>query len=1144
MTLVTYARTFLPLLLFPLSLPAINSLVLYEVDGTTQSSRPTEFGRVFADSENIAQCPQAIVDGTPVGAGSWQADVKTRYASGNAKFAIITLNTSFTANPTSGSSHTVTFQNATCSNTPLSQAQMLAFNSGNWAAQMEIGVSGSSFNTSFENGTISDFCSPGTFNAGPPESCSGSNGGNTEPSGIASTTVVSSPVHSGTKALKLQISTPNTPTSGERMFRWLEPRAMQKGYYSVWINIPQRYVLTGNPVNGHFVNLFQFKTADGISRIDPIWALHINDDDPAHWYLQMIWGDGGFTGAGPHSGDPVSRKAYTQAIKELPVGSWVHLEAYLSQSNAFGGQLTVWQDGTQIFNFTSIKTSYNNCAYNSWCADDEWSVNLYSDGLTPNPAYIYVDDFHIYSVRVRAADMLGGTDPAGAPECGNNYWRSGPVVTTVVVQDCTSTTTYDFGWTWNGTTMASPVTGNASTASLHPIYVLSFYAAQNIVKVESILENTWTGRYQDQKYNFRLESGSPLTISFDHASTLFTHVGRTRWRKIGWSGTAPGKIRIDHNLAHLSSTGALPNYDLTRRASVTTSNPGNYAYSIANFIAGDRADICTTCATAGLGPATPWGGDYSQNGEGAILQREDLLYLYNMNASTSFDGSSCGTPNSQCASAWYMLTGESGTLDTTLPAISGGGAGTWNMITHVPYHTRESRSGSFYCAGRADKNASLGAACGSATGTATGRTFSRHAYPTDQNTPGSPPVAAVGTKTSGGWTYDIAHWLDYAYPAYLLTGDYFWLDEEYSAAGSILSFTSSTVRLFGSASFFSAFNVSANGYRSAAWPLQTVARVAYIAPDGTVEKTYFTSMLDSTLGVYEGILNITGTTLTPTAADTNGSITNSTCAGFTYSTPTSASTANRWNLGHCEWTQASLNSSIVPGINTLHNLGEIGCSSTGEVLSFFNTAVSKSNAPIWQRNQLGLALGHINELGFTEVLPTAQHIWKTPVEMVMDVAYNPFLVGSYKTPTAGVAQVCGNSNGAFSSNTYFQTWATTLTGYLSTVQAVNGFNSTQDAISGNTRCGDHGYSGIARAALTFAKNNTIVGACSQGACSANDAWTWGSANIPYFNTLAQPPSTNCSTSDFQIKLALAPRSTTPPNGMNGKVVISGEGVIR
>src|SRR6185503_2849620 len=113
-----------------------------------------------------------------------------------------------------------------------------------------------------------------------------------------------------------------------------------------------------------------------------------------------------------------------------------------------------------------------------------------------------------------------------------------------------------------------------------------------------------------------------------------------------------------------------------------------------------------------------------------------------------------------------------------------------------------------------------------------------------------------------------------------------------------------------------------------------------------------------------------------------------------------------------------------------------------------------------------------------------------------------------------------------------------------TVQAVNGFNSTQDAISGNTRCSDHGYSGIARAALTFAKNNTIVGACSQGACSANDAYTWAAANIPYFNTLAQLPSTNCGTSDFQIKLALSPRSTTTPNGMNGKVVISGEGVIR
>jgi hypothetical protein len=34
---------------------------------------------------------------------------------------------------------------------------------------------------------------------------------------------------------------------------------------------------------------------------------------------------------------------------------------------------------------------YNNCNYNAWCASNEWSVNLYSDGMSPNPAVVYFD---------------------------------------------------------------------------------------------------------------------------------------------------------------------------------------------------------------------------------------------------------------------------------------------------------------------------------------------------------------------------------------------------------------------------------------------------------------------------------------------------------------------------------------------------------------------------------------------------------------------------------------------------------------------------------------------------------------------------------------------------------------------------------
>ncbi len=97
--------------------------------------------------------------------------------------------------------------------------------------------------------------------------------------------------------------------------------------------------------------------------------------------------------AGPYATDNVSGKWYQPSTQiALPVGRWVHIEAFLHQSNGFDGAMTFWQDGTKIFDFTGIRTSFNNCNYNSWCADNEWSVNLYSDGIAPNPATMYIDD--------------------------------------------------------------------------------------------------------------------------------------------------------------------------------------------------------------------------------------------------------------------------------------------------------------------------------------------------------------------------------------------------------------------------------------------------------------------------------------------------------------------------------------------------------------------------------------------------------------------------------------------------------------------------------------------------------------------------------------------------------------------------------
>lgn len=233
-----------------------------------------------------------------------------------------------------------------------------------------------------------------THDAGNLNEWSLNGGGGLYNSGSSESVASADVARSGGYGLRARIWTPSTPTSGVRAFRWAEARAHRGLYYSVWAYIPNQYTLTGSPCCGQFWNAFQFKTrtTDG-SRVDPVWAFYATPDGRGGLYLRAGWGWGGTQLAGPYASDGLSGKFYEPITRApLPVGRWVHLEAFLQEANGFDGRLTFWQDGTKLFDFVNVRTSYANCNFNSWCADNEWSVNLYSDGMTPNPATIYIDD--------------------------------------------------------------------------------------------------------------------------------------------------------------------------------------------------------------------------------------------------------------------------------------------------------------------------------------------------------------------------------------------------------------------------------------------------------------------------------------------------------------------------------------------------------------------------------------------------------------------------------------------------------------------------------------------------------------------------------------------------------------------------------
>jgi hypothetical protein len=184
--------------------------------------------------------------------------------------------------------------------------------------------------------------------------------------------------HTGAYSANLTINTP--PTAGVRLFRWGEPRQYTDLYYSVWYYFPQRY---DTPAG--WWNILQWKSKTS-SRNDPFTVLNVGNRPNGNMYLYLYrW---------------VAKESYNQTIKDIPVGQWVHVEAFYRCAADGTGRVTVWQDGAQLYDVGNVNTRYAD-------GDCQWSVNNYSDRVTPSPTTIYIDDAAISTTRI-------GTNPLPA----------------------------------------------------------------------------------------------------------------------------------------------------------------------------------------------------------------------------------------------------------------------------------------------------------------------------------------------------------------------------------------------------------------------------------------------------------------------------------------------------------------------------------------------------------------------------------------------------------------------------------------------------------------------------------------------------------------------------------------------------------
>jgi hypothetical protein len=348
------------------------------------------------------------------------------------------------------------------------------------------------------------------------------------------------------------------------------------------------------------------------------------------------------------------------------------------------------------------------------------------------------------------------------------YWLRGPVVTQAIVED-RSGRTYDFGWqcTAGCTSAYSSATWitapSATYRSLHPMFIVTFYSGWFGVKIESVLENSWADRLQDEYYSLVIKTHSDLSVTKETDSAVGHNAG-TRWRRVYWDGSVPQKVNLDINLPYLVASRALPNYDTSRVVGCCGVNTAG-GLEIADF----KAHMADSGASFGLGTVeneldiretgqwtiyTPSSGG---RGEIGPIPRWDARWLYAQNDSL-----------------YRVMMGNAIAAANT-----------------TPIHIREHRTDNKYLSTAVEPGQ---------TTLAQGHALSVDARPTGwlgnrATGTGSDPITLVGiTKciadgtaicsatfdsdpNANSWTFDQAHQSQMFYAAYLATGDYFWYEE-------------------------------------------------------------------------------------------------------------------------------------------------------------------------------------------------------------------------------------------------------------------------------------------------------------------------------------------------------------------------------
>jgi hypothetical protein len=801
----------------------------------TATNYPYQFGRAFKQGV-IANYPQVLIDEV---AQTTQADVKNRWPDGSVKFAVLSL----VVPSLSTSAKTLTFQNqVSSSNTPETKANMLAnydFNCAINATQSAL-VSPSSLTFSVASTNVqttdrygSAISTPVTLSfdrydlngvsitGGDASALSVTGSGTTTPTATVSSAVFG-------PAYKLVIyarMTRNdsdgggyqvlTGYSGQYTQLTIVRSSVATAPYSACAMLG--YLTTERTLipcdsSGAFSSLSsangQFKLFKNNTDVTSLASYSLVSQNSCTVSISATTGAYTVSGLTADTGTAVLRGQYGGETVDLTLTLVKSKAGTNTPAQANAVSLTLSCAASQVFTFNSNNTSITGAPVSA-----RTILNAISDATL--------------------ASNTSGDSP------NSRYWTEGPICTTVILCDHTAKT-YDFGTDAN--------------KSLRPIFHVQFWPTLSQYRVRVIVEQADTTKIQNQTYDVSLSTGnaSPANV---YIRTVVPQVYATRWTKTFWSGTAPAALNEVHNLAYLTSTYALPNYDATITLSGTTASNAISSWAAASKDIYDAGlwikYMPTTGGRKDIGPTTAWVTWALYSGSSGLWQIARGM--------------------ADLAAAWPMCfrSGDARTFNTLT-----GGAGLGRVVTRDTHPTQFLYGENGYMNGG---NTTAG----------------------DKFTLGGVPLVNGSLPSTNGWYQDGAHQPEPYFAVYLTSGDYWYLEQLQFWGSWGLFISNPTTGTSGFALEASGRNPSDTviyeQVRGQAWVFRNRARGAYASPDGSQEKEYLTRATEQALRVFEGIhIGSSPGGLAPTSGGLGDTIRN---WWATYGALPSPNPLRYWNVG-------------------------------------------------------------------------------------------------------------------------------------------------------------------------------------------------------------------------------------------------------